>query len=138
MVGDPEIPLMSNPTVGQVGWFDLTVPDAERLRAFYEKVVGWTAEPIEMDGYSDYCMKPAGAEAPVSGICHARGTNSALPPQWILYITVANLDESLRSCAAAGGQVIGPARDAGSGKFAVIRDPAGAVCALYEAAGADS
>lgn len=124
---------MSTLKVGQIGWFDLTAPDAESLRAFYQKVVGWTADPLEMDGgYSDYCMKPPGEDAPVAGICHARGNNAALPAQWLLYITVADLAQSLRDCVAASGEVIAPVRDAGAGKFAVIRDPAGAVCALYE------
>lgn len=125
---------MSTPTCGHVGWFDLTVPDAEALRSFYQQVVGWNAEAVEMDGYNDYCMKPPGAEVPVAGICRARGSNAAIPAQWLLYITVPNLDESLRACEAAGGTRLTPPRDAGTGRFAVIRDPAGAVCALYQAA----
>jgi predicted enzyme related to lactoylglutathione lyase len=124
---------MSNSTIGQVGWFDLTVPDAESLRTFYQEVVGWAADPIEMDGYSDYCMKPPGADSPVAGICHARGSNSSLPAQWLLYITVADLDESLKHCDSLGGVVVVPTRDSGDSRFAVIRDPAGAVCVLYQA-----
>lgn len=124
---------MSNPSPGQIGWFDLTAPDAGSLRAFYQKVVGWEAEPIDMDGYNDYCMKPPGAEAPVAGICHARGDNAAQPTQWLLYITVADLDASLRQCTENGGAIVVPVREAGGGTFAVIRDPAGAVCTLYQA-----
>lgn len=122
-------------TAGQVGWFDLTAPDAEVLRGFYEKVVGWTAEAFDMDGYNDYCMKPPGAEAPVAGICHARGANANVPAQWLIYITVPDLARSLDACVAAGGQLVAPVREAGGGKIAVIRDPAGAVCALYETGG---
>jgi uncharacterized protein len=125
---------MSTPIAGQIGWFDLTTPDAEEVRNFYQRVVGWVADPVQMDGYNDFCMRPPDAETPVAGICHARGTNAALPAQWLLYITVADLPHSLQECAAAGGEVIVPARPAGGGKMAVIRDPAGAVCALYEAA----
>ena len=125
---------MSDSKIGQVGWFDLTVPDAEAVRTFYQKVVGWEAEPVEMEGYSDYCMKPPGTDGPVGGICHARGANAAMPAQWMLYITVANLDESLAQCAALGGSVVVPARDSGDSRFAVIRDPAGAVCVLYQGA----
>lgn len=123
---------MSNSQFGQVGWFDLTAPDAESLRVFYQKVVGWVADPVEMGGYSDYCMKPPGSDAPVAGICHARGSNATMPNQWLLYITVADLAQSLSDCIAAGGQVVVPMRDAGPAKLAVIKDPAGAVCALYE------
>lgn len=126
---------MSPLTCGQVGWFDLTVPDAESLRASYQQVVGWNAEAVEMDGYNDYYMKPPGADMPVAGICHARGSNASLPAQWLLYITVANLEESLRACEAAGGKALTQPRAAVLGRFAVIRDPAGAVCALYQAAG---
>ena len=125
---------MSNPQVGQIGWFDLTVPDAESLRAFYERVVGWSSEPVDMDGYNDYAMKPPGADGAVAGICHARGTNAEIPPQWLLYITVADVAKSARECTAAGGEVIVGPREMGGGGFAVIRDPAGAVCALYQPA----
>jgi predicted enzyme related to lactoylglutathione lyase len=34
--------------IGTVGWQDLTVPDAERLRDFHAAVVGWRAEPVDM------------------------------------------------------------------------------------------
>jgi len=44
---------------GQIAWNDLTVPDAEPVREFYESVVGWGASPVTMDGYSDYSMTDA-------------------------------------------------------------------------------
>jgi predicted enzyme related to lactoylglutathione lyase len=117
---------------GQIGWFDLTVENAETVKDFYHHVVGWSSQPIDMDGYNDHCMVPPGTETPVAGICHARGSNANLPPQWLIYITVADLDASLRQCLALGGQALSPVREAGSGRFVVIRDPAGAACALYQ------
>lgn len=51
-----------------------------------------------MDGYSDYCMIPEDGEDPAVGICHARGTNADLPAQWLIYITVRDLEESLKNC----------------------------------------
>lgn len=125
---------MSTSSSGRIGWIDLTAPDAERVRAFYEKVVGWVAGPVAMDGYDDYCMAPDGGSAPVAGICHARGSNAGMPAQWLIYITVDDLDESLRAVVDSGGEVMTPPRDAGDGRFAVIRDPAGAACALYQTA----
>lgn len=123
---------MNKPDVGTVGWFDLTVPDAAKVRDFYAAVVGWTTTEVPMGGYSDYCMHP-GDCAPVAGVCHARGANSNLPPAWLIYVTVANLKASLKKCSEMGGEVLGSERDMGSyGTMAVIRDPAGAVCALIE------
>jgi uncharacterized protein len=40
----------------------------------------------------------------------------------------------VRTCVELGGSVIRPPEDMGGAKVAIIRDPAGAVCALYEAA----
>jgi hypothetical protein len=51
---------------GQIGWIDLTVPDAPALRDFYQGVTGWTPSPVEMGGYQDFCMHPSGEPQPVA------------------------------------------------------------------------
>jgi len=71
------------------------------------------------------------AATPVAGVCHARGENAGMPAQWLIYIVVENLDEALARCEAAGGTTLHK-RSMGSGGMAVIRDPAGAVCGLYQ------
>src|SRR4051794_7494548 len=122
--------------VGTIGWIDLTVPDATRVRDFYQGVVGWPASDVDMGGYSDYCVHPPGAEQPVAGVCHARGHNASVPPAWLIYITVADVDASAAKFLDLGGAVLDGPRDLGGmGRFAVIRDPAGAVCALFQAKG---
>lgn len=123
---------MSDLTPGTIGWHDLTVPDAERVRDFYARVVGWKPEPVPMDGYSDFSMINSASGEPVAGICHARGANAGLPAQWLIYLVVPDLDTALATVADAGGELLTPPRGAGSGRFAVIRDPAGAVCGLYQ------
>jgi len=123
------------PPVGSIMWADLTVEDARRLRDFYKEVVGWTATEVDMGGYHDYCMNQPEDAKTVAGICHARGANAALPPQWLLYITVRDLDASVERSVALGGHVIAPARDyGGAGRYAVLRDPAGAPFAVFEPA----
>ena len=90
------------PSVGSIAWTDLTVADAEGVRTFYERVAGWVARPVDMGEYADFNMMRADAETPVAGICHARGANAKLPPQWLIYITVPDLDASLAACRAGG------------------------------------
>ena len=70
----------------------------------------------------------------MAGVCHARGQNAALPPYWLAYIAVADLDASLETCTSLGGAVIaGPSAPAGeANRYCVIRDPAGAYLALIE------
>jgi uncharacterized protein len=112
---------------------DLTVQDAESLRDFYACVIGWEAEPLDLGGYSDYFMKAPSTGDIVSGICHARGENADLPPQWLTYVVVADLDESLRQVKAGGGsQATAVKGEIGRTRYCVIRDPAGAHLALME------
>src|SRR5580704_13598599 len=96
----------SPPPIGSIFWTDLTVPSPEPVRSFYEAVVGWTTTPLDMGGYSDYCMNEAAAGRTVAGICHACGENAALPAQWLIYIAVADLEASMRLCAELGGKVL--------------------------------
>ena len=125
----------SKPQVGTIGWTDLTVPDAERVRDFYSAVAGWKFEPVDMGGYSDFNMNLPSDGKAVAGICHKRGTNAGLPSQWLIYITVENVDASAARCVELGGKVlIEPKGMGGYGRFCVIQDPAGAVAALFQPA----
>ncbi len=124
------------PKLGTIGWADLTVPDADKVRDFYADVVGWKVSEVPMGGYADYCMTPPGQEEPAVGVCHARGANADLPPVWLVYFIVESLEESTRKAIQRGGSVLkGPVDAGGMGKYAVVRDPAGAVAALFERAG---
>ncbi len=119
---------------GSIGWIDLTVPDAESISDFYEKVAGWRKEAVKMDDYQDYNMKRSDG-AVTSGICHARGGNASMPAQWMIYIVVDDIDASMKACTDGGGAIVEDTYHTGSeGRYCVIRDPAGAVCALYEPA----
>lgn len=118
---------------GTIVGLDLTVTDAEPIRDFYAAVVGWEPEPFDMDGYDDFLMKEPATDNVVAGISYARGDNAGLPPQWLNYVVVADLDASLQRCVELGGAAISDIKDAGNGsRFCVIRDPAWAVIALME------
>lgn len=118
------------PEVGSIVWRDLTVANAQELRDFYSQVVGWTYTAHPMGNYDDYNMNTPKSGETVAGICHAQGPNADLPPQWLLYIMVENVEESARRCVELGGQVVDGPRSMGESQFCIIRDPAGAVAAL--------
>jgi predicted enzyme related to lactoylglutathione lyase len=121
----------SKPPVGSISWTDLTVENAATIRDFYQAVAGWNSAPISMGDYDDYAMLSPTDGSGVAGICHARGANAELPPQWLIYITVADLDESMARCRENGGAIIAGPKSMGKDRYCVIRDPAGAVAALY-------
>lgn len=113
--------------------FDLTVPDADKVSQFYHEVVGWEIGVQKMGDYEDYFMKDPETGEIMAGVCHAKGVNKTLPPVWLLYIQVEDLDESLASCEKLGGQIIGEKRSCGTmGEFVLIQDPAGAYVMLWE------
>ena len=129
---------MSNsnkPKIGSITWFDLTVENAEEVKEFYSKVVGWKAAPVAMGDYNDFNMNSPESGKTNAGICHKRGGNAHLPSQWMIYITVNNVAESAKICKENGGKVLSlPKEMTGYGKFCAIEDPAGAVCTLFEPA----
>ena len=112
--------------VGSIAWLDLTVPDAAATRDFYCQVVGWTVQDHEMtddDGtYHDYVLV-GGDGKPVGGICHARGVNQGVPPVWMMYLPVGDLDTSIARVEEDGGTVI--KRTEGSYNIAFVQDPVG-------------
>ena len=77
--------------VGKILWQDLTVPNAEEIRKFYQKIIGWDCLPEDMDGYNDFHMVLPSTGNSVAGICHARGVNADVPPVWLVYINVENV-----------------------------------------------
>lgn len=120
------------PKLGTIGWHDLTVENAEQVRDFYAAVAKWKPEPIDMGGYADFNMSDSNGE-PAAGVCHKRGTNADIPSQWLMYIIVEDIDASIAACTRLGGSVIAGPKSMGSARYCIIRDPAGAVCGLYQA-----
>lgn len=123
----------SKPEVGSIGWVDLTVDDAEDVRDFYAAVAGWQPSDVDMGDYSDFNMTSPTTGEPKAGVCHARGPNADLPAVWLIYITVNDIDQSIERCLSLGGEIVRPLTEMGGyGRYCVIRDPAGAVAALFE------
>ncbi len=118
--------------IGSITWIDLTVPNAKEVRDFYSEVVGWKSSPVSMGDYDDYNMNTPESGNAVTGVCHARDSNADLPPQWLIYITVEDMDKSAQRCVKLGGKIISAPKDMGEyGRYCVIQDPAGAVAALF-------
>lgn len=131
---------MSGKNVGHVLWTDLTVDNAEDVRAFYQDVIGWDSEAVKMEDRTDFSMttydeRPSVSDkAPhvITGICNRVGELADFPPQWIIYFGVANLDESLAAVEKHKGKKVTKVAAMGKSRYCVVQDPAGAVCGLFE------
>ncbi|MEM9724031.1 MAG: VOC family protein [Pseudomonadota bacterium] len=126
-------------------WTDLSTFDLAQAKADYEQIFGW-----RFDGSGDYSVAQAPSEtssraAPWSALREARAIAAAFPmPEalaargmpsfWMSYVGVADLDVCLAATRAWPGATIelGPEPVPGGGRFALIRDPAGAGFSVLE------
>jgi predicted enzyme related to lactoylglutathione lyase len=113
---------------------DLTIDDAANLRDFYAAVTGWQIDnmPMKDEGgsYEDFIMKDENGSW-AAGVCHRRGVNADLPPQWIVYVNVPDIEQSVVQCKALGGTVLKEARTKeGALHYAIFQDPGGALLGL--------
>jgi predicted enzyme related to lactoylglutathione lyase len=120
--------------VGRIYWLDLTVSDASATRDFYQQVVGWSVQNVELEDGGEHCADYTmlGDDGnPAAGVCHARGVNVGLPPVWMIYLPVGDLAESLRRVQKEGGKVIKAMQGKdGAYVYAAVQDPVGAYVAL--------
>ena len=116
---------------GAILWQDLTVKNAEPIKNFYMDVIGWKSTIQNMGDYDDFNIQSENGDT-IAGICHANGANKNIPPFWLLYIKVENVNDSIFKCIELGGKVIDGPRFMGKNNFAVLEDPQGAVFAIIE------
>lgn len=118
---------------GRFIWYELMTPDLEAAKAFYGKVVGWTAQEAPMEGGAYTMFQAAGdgvgGAMPLSDAHKAQG----VPPNWTAYVCVDDCDAAAEKAKALGGSVLNPPTDIpGIGRFAIIADPHGAVIAVMK------
>lgn len=121
--------------IGKIEWRDLTVNNAVQIKDFYSNVVGWQTEAVSMGDYDDFNVNlpnsdESGRGECIAGICHARGGNANIPPQWLMYVRVKSVQESAEQTVLLGGKVIDGPKAMGKEQICIIEDPAGAVLAL--------
>lgn len=129
---------MSNPSelLGSFVWYDQMSNDTAASGAFYTKVVGWTLAPNRMND-QPYTLIQAGAEM-VGGLMPIPAEAKGVPPAWMGYIAVDDVNAYAEKVKAAGGAIHRPATEIPNvGTFAVAADPTGGGFLLFRASGAD-
>jgi predicted enzyme related to lactoylglutathione lyase len=110
---------------GAFSWNELTTNDPKAALEFYTKLFGWTTEVKHM-GPMDYTIVKAG-ENMVGGVMQ---TPQGAPIAWTAYVTVDNIDETVKLAESLGGKVCVPPMDVPDvGRFSILCDPQGALIA---------
>lgn len=117
-------------TAGAMCWNEMYTRDTAKAREFFGALFGWEFERQEgMDDY--YSIKNKGRFN--GGMMGMTADFGDMPPNWLVYLSVADIDAAVAKVSELGGTVFGPVRDAGEvGRFAMIQDPAGASLALIQ------
>lgn len=116
---------------GQVVWSDLVSEDAAAAASFYTGLFGWR---VEERGPGVMRLWLGDREI---GAIHQ--INDSLPnaveSTWLVGVAVGDLAATLEAARKAGGTVLREVTEVpGDGRFAVIRDPRGAVLGLVDPA----
>lgn len=116
---------------GRITWHELVTTDLDAGFAFYESLFGWQkTEAMEMGEMGTYQMYGNG-DGSLGGMMK-KGPEMQMPPAWIYYITVDNIEDALARVTSHGGQIIyGPQVVPGGDSVAQCIDPQGAVFALH-------
>ncbi len=115
-------------TSGRFVWRELITPALEQSRAFYSQLLGWTPNAMDMGGM-EYTVYNQG-EAQVAGMMAPM--MPGVPPFWLDYITVEDVDASRLQVISLGGTAITEAMDIPNiGRFALVQDPEGATFSLF-------
>ena len=110
---------------GSISWSELMTTDPEAAKKFYGEMFGWKFEDVPMEDMVYSVVKANDDE--VAGIMGFPPDSPPMPPNWGLYITVDNVDETAEKATGLGAKVVKPPQDLPEvGRFCVLQDPQGA------------
>ncbi|MER5757283.1 VOC family protein [Streptomyces sp. NPDC002088] len=116
--------------LGDVAFFDLYTPCAEEAATYYARVLSCRVidEPEPTPG--DYRLLTS-ADKPVAGVVDMLDVlPSAVPPHWIPYLRVLDLEAEVARLSDLGARVRVPATESALGPFALLADPFGVTFGL--------
>ncbi len=115
---------------GTLCWADLSTPDSKRAGDFYSGLFGWQLIRDEKDPSGYLHIK--NGEHFIGGIPPAAHRPAGVPPHWLAYFWVDDVDASAGKAKQMGANpIVAPMTIEGVGRMAVIADPQGAVFAIF-------
>jgi predicted enzyme related to lactoylglutathione lyase len=116
---------------GRFVWHQLMTRDVPGAKKFYSKLTGWKTLPWPLDPAYTVCHAEAG---PVAGIMEITPDLPAeVPPHWLQYIGTRDVDGTAEAAVRAGGSIVkAPGDMQGAGRYALLKDPQGALFAIID------
>jgi predicted enzyme related to lactoylglutathione lyase len=114
---------------------ELSTNDMDRAAAFYADLFGWRVEEIDTQGGPRYwsIRHEGAADGQNGGARLLAPEQEGVPPYWMPYFTVPSADAAVATATDGGGSVLSGPLTIGTGsRIAALRDPQGAVFAVFE------
>lgn len=116
---------------GDFCWHELMTPNVEQAKKFYSHLFGWKAEDQDMGGFIYTIFKQG--EKGVAGMLQTPPDKKDVPPHWMNYVCVDDIDATIEKAKALGATIVEDKTKAGDyGYLAIIRDPTGAYFAIWK------
>jgi predicted enzyme related to lactoylglutathione lyase len=113
-----------------LSWNELATRDLESARRFYSDVLGWRVETQPM-GDGRYTVGMVGDHGVVGMIEIDEKFPAGVPPHWLTYFAVDDVEATVRRAEELGGRVIvAPESIPTVGRFAVLSGPLGEAFAV--------
>lgn len=125
---------MDTPKVGQFCWNELATNDVQKAKDFYGKLFGWKFIDNNMGDMTYTMITLDGKDKSFAGIWEIpNDKEKQIPPHWMSYVLVEDLDKSIEKAKASGATIMKPATAVGEmGRLAIIKDPTGAHLAFWQ------
>lgn len=119
---------------GEVAWIECASADVEATKAHYARVCGWTYDGMEMPQGGTYWVAKVG-DRMIAGIMSKDVIPYNVPPHWLVYLEVKDIEAAMTDVTASGGKVVREPFDVpGVGQIAIVDEPSGATIGLLEPA----
>ncbi len=115
---------------GTFCWNELATRDLDSAKSFFGNLLGW-----------DFETNPD-SELPYAHIINQGRKNGGIiqmderwgqaPPHWMVYFSVANIDESVHNLGELGGNTCVPIFEVPVGRMAVVSDPKGGTFTMIQ------
>lgn len=118
------------------GWVEFRTANVERTARFYEGVFGWKVTEKETVDGTPVWIFDTGGEPRLEDL--RRGGIWLRPgeePRLVVYVEVDDIDATLRTVVALGGQVVSPRVPLAGAYLAFFKDPDGLLLGLHEERG---
>ena len=117
---------------GEFCWNELVTSDSEAGFKFYSEVFGWKSlQEMDMGPMGTYRLYGIG-EKQIGGMM-TTPKGAPMPPSWIFYVNVSDLDGAIVRATKMGAKVMnGPMEVPGGARIAQLMDPQGAAFSMHE------